>query len=129
MAGLCINIKIFKKYILYIVDYCLNFIDFILNFPSFPALQTKHTSVSCGLAIFLLINPNLSPFTSLTCNTRSQKIFVSPLLSSPDRRQNLAMAFTFAAFSYISALIIDAFLLFFSIFHVSWHWIDLLADI
>ena len=30
-----------------------------------------------------------------------------------------AMAFTFAAFTYISALIIDAFLLFFSIFHVS----------
>ena len=29
------------------------------------------------------------------------------------------MAFTFAAFSYIAALIIDAFLLFFSIFHVS----------
>ena len=41
---------------------------------------------------------------------------------SPDRRQNLAMAFTFAAFSYIAALIIDAFLLFFSIFHVSWDW-------
>ena len=29
------------------------------------------------------------------------------------------MAFTFAAFSYIVALIIDAFLLFFAIFHVS----------
>jgi len=28
------------------------------------------------------------------------------------------MAFTFAAFSYIAALIIDAFLLFFSIFHI-----------
>ena len=29
------------------------------------------------------------------------------------------MAFTFAAFTYIAALIVDAFLLFFSIFHVS----------
>lgn len=29
------------------------------------------------------------------------------------------MAFTFAAFSYIVALIIDAFLIFFAIFHVS----------
>ncbi len=29
------------------------------------------------------------------------------------------MAFTFAAFSYIIALIIDAFLIFFAIFHVS----------
>ena len=29
------------------------------------------------------------------------------------------MAFTFAAFAYIVALIIDAFLIFFSIFHVS----------
>ena len=29
------------------------------------------------------------------------------------------MAFTFAAFTYITALIVDAFLLFFSIFHVS----------
>ena len=29
------------------------------------------------------------------------------------------MAFTFAAFSYICALIVDAFLIFFAIFHVS----------
>ena len=29
------------------------------------------------------------------------------------------MAFTFAAFSYIVALIVDAFLIFFAIFHVS----------
>ena len=29
------------------------------------------------------------------------------------------MAFTFAAFSYIIALIVDAFLIFFAIFHVS----------
>ena len=29
------------------------------------------------------------------------------------------MAFTFGAFTYITALIVDAFLLFFSIFHVS----------
>lgn len=29
------------------------------------------------------------------------------------------MAFTFAAFTYIVALIIDAFLIFFAIFHVS----------
>ena len=29
------------------------------------------------------------------------------------------MAFSFAAFSYISALVLDAFLIFFSIFHVS----------
>ena len=29
------------------------------------------------------------------------------------------MAFTFAAFAYIVALIIDAFLIFFAIFHVS----------
>ena len=29
------------------------------------------------------------------------------------------MAFTFAAFTYICALIIDAFLIFFAIFHVS----------
>ena len=34
------------------------------------------------------------------------------------------MAFTFAAFSYIIALIIDAFLIFFAIFHVS----NLLSD-
>ena len=33
--------------------------------------------------------------------------------------RNSTMAFTFAAFSYIVALIIDAFLLFFAIFHVS----------
>ena len=69
--------------------------------------------------------------SSLTYNTLSQKIirrFVplnSP--SSSDRRQDLAMAFTFAAFSYIAALIIDAFLLFFSIFHVSWDWFDWLG--
>jgi hypothetical protein len=31
------------------------------------------------------------------------------------------MAFTFAAFSYICALVLDAFLIFFSIFHVSIH--------
>ena len=31
------------------------------------------------------------------------------------------MAFTFAAFAYIVALIIDAFLIFFAIFHVSAH--------
>ena len=30
------------------------------------------------------------------------------------------MAFTFAAFAYIVALIIDAFLIFFAIFHVSY---------
>lgn len=29
------------------------------------------------------------------------------------------MAFTYAAFSYIVALIVDAFLIFFAIFHVS----------
>ena len=33
--------------------------------------------------------------------------------------QFLKMAFTFAAFSYIVALIVDAFLIFFAIFHVS----------
>ena len=32
------------------------------------------------------------------------------------------MAFTFAAFTYIVALIIDAFLIFFAIFHVSRVW-------
>merc|ERR1711990_255425 len=57
----------------------------------------------------------MGPFTSLTCNTQSEDL---SQLSSPDRRQNLAMAFTFAAFSYITALIVDAFLLFFSIFHI-----------
>ena len=31
------------------------------------------------------------------------------------------MAFTFAAFTYICALVIDAFLIFFAIFHVSRH--------
>ena len=34
--------------------------------------------------------------------------------------QFLKMAFTFAAFSYIVALIVDAFLIFFAIFHVSY---------
>ena len=33
------------------------------------------------------------------------------------------MAFTFAAFTYICALVIDAFLIFFAIFHVSKHYI------
>lgn len=32
------------------------------------------------------------------------------------------MAFSYAAFSYIVALIIDAFLIFFAIFHVSSSW-------
>ena len=34
-------------------------------------------------------------------------------------RSGQRMAFTFAAFAYIVALIIDAFLIFFAIFHVS----------
>ena len=66
-------------------------------------------SAVCSLDI-LSINllTYLTQFTSLTSLT---------ILS--ERRPKLAMAFTFAAFSYIAALIIDAFLLFFSIFHVS----------
>lgn len=35
------------------------------------------------------------------------------------RYTNINMAFTFAALSYIVALIVDAFLIFFAIFHVS----------
>lgn len=31
------------------------------------------------------------------------------------------MAFTLTAFTYILALILDAFLIFFSVFHVSWN--------
>ena len=35
-----------------------------------------------------------------------------------EHKENIEMAFTFAAFSYITALIVDAFLLFFSIFQL-----------
>ena len=55
-------------------------------------------------------------FMNIISNNKNQKCFRD---YCEQQRKGSRMAFTFAAFTYIVALIIDAFLIFFAIFHVS----------
>lgn len=97
------------KYILY---FCYKIIDYIFKYFC-PPNQTCNRHVSC--IVRHLINGLLHTVTTVGHYQRR-------FHHSKHSGQSTEMAFTFAAFSYIAALIIDAFLLFFSIFHVSWSW-------